>query len=105
GTAADIIFNLPAGPNAAILGDDGTGGNTLSRLSGATFETTDFANPTGSLTINRGNAADTLAVNALPDFNASLTIGSAGSEFSTVAFAGALSLAASKPLSVSAGTI
>src|SRR5436190_2748861 len=56
GSATDVIFNLPPGPNAATLGDDGTTGNTISRLSGATFETTDFTNPSGSLTINRGNA-------------------------------------------------
>ena len=99
GTATDIVFNLPAGPNAATLGDDGTGGNTMSRLSGATFEATDFANPTGSLTINRGNAADTLTVNALPDFNASLTIGSGANPFSTLTFTGAVTLAANKSLS------
>src|SRR5262249_5414297 len=64
----DIIFNLPAGPNTVTLGDDGVS-NTLSRLSGATFEQTDFANPTSSLTINRGSASDTININALPDFN------------------------------------
>jgi hypothetical protein len=106
GTAGNIVFNLPAGPTAATLGDDGTPGNTLSRLSGATFETTDFANPTGSLTINRGNSADTIAVNALPDFNASLTIGSGANPFSTINFGGAVTLAANKNLSGDAtGTI
>ena len=70
GAASDVIFNLPPGPNAATLGDDAVAGNGLSRLSGGTFETTDFTNPTGSLTINRGNAADTLTINALPDFSA-----------------------------------
>lgn len=98
GTATDVVFNLPAGPNAATLADDGTSGNTLSRLSAATIETTDFANPTGSLTINRGNAGDTLAVNALPDFNASLTLGSVGSEFNTIIFNGGVTLAANKNL-------
>ncbi len=106
GTAADVIFELPAGPNAATLADDGTVGNTMSRLSGATFETTDFANPTGSLTIKRGNVADTVAVNALPDFNASLTIGSAGNEFSSITFNGAITLAVNKSLAANAsGTI
>ena len=107
GTASDVIFNLPAGGSVVTLGDDGTSGNGLSRLSStpATFELTDFANPTGSITINRGNAADTLAVNALPDFNAGLTIGSAAARFSSVTFAGAITLGASKALSASAGTI
>ena len=104
GTATDVIFELPPGPNAATLADDGTVGNTMSRLSGATFETTDFANPTASLTIKRGNAADTVAVNALPDFNASLTIGSAGNEFSTITFNGAITLAANNSLAANASS-
>ncbi len=32
----------------------------MSRLSGANFEDTDFANPTGSVQINRGNTTDTM---------------------------------------------
>lgn len=106
GSATDIIFNLPSASSAAILEDDGTAGNGLSRLSGATFEDTDFANPTGSVTINRGNASDTLTVNALSDFNASLTIGSASDPFAAVTFAGAVTLATDKNLAASAsGTI
>jgi len=66
GTGSDIIFNLPAGPNNMTLGDDTLSGNSMSRLSGATIETTDFANPTNSLTINRCNAADSMTVNVLP---------------------------------------
>ena len=96
----------PPAPIRATLGDDGTSGNGLSRLSGATINHDDFANPTGTLTINRGNAADTLTVNALPDFNAGLTIGAAANPFSAVTFAGAMSLAANKNLSANAsGTI
>ena len=106
GTATNIIFNLPAGPNAATLADDGTSANTLSRLSGATFETTDFANPTGSLTVNRGNASDTLTVDALPDFNAALTLGSGPNPFSTITFTGGVTLAADKDLDgFASGTI
>ena len=109
GIATDIIFNLPAGPtNSVTLGDDGTSGNTLSRLGtlGGTFETTDFANPTGSLTINRGNAADTFSFNGTPDFNASLTIGTGANPFSLVALDGALTLLANKNLSAdSSGTL
>src|SRR5262249_46217878 len=85
--------------------DDGTSGNSLSRVSAATIETTDFANPTGSLTINRGNVADALAINALPDFNASLSVGSGGSPIASATFAGAVSLAAGKNLSVVANSI
>src|SRR4029453_281517 len=104
GTATNVIFELPAGPNAVTLTDDGTGGNTMSRLSGATFETTDFANPSASLTIKRGSAADTVAVNALPDFNANLTIGSAGNDFSTITFNGAITLAANNSLIANASS-
>jgi len=105
GTADDIIFNLPAGPNAVTLADDSIS-NTLSRLSGATFETTDFANPTGSITINRGNASDTITVDALPDFNADLIIGSGASPFASITFTGAITLAAGKSLTADAsGTI
>jgi murein DD-endopeptidase MepM/ murein hydrolase activator NlpD len=94
GTATDIVFNLPAGPNTAMLGDDGTVGNSLSRLSAATFEKTDFANPTGSLTINAGSSTDILTVNSVPDFSAGLTIGSATNSFGSLTFAGAVVVAA-----------
>ena len=104
GTAIDIIFNLPGGPSDAFLEDDGTAGNGLSRLrsNNGSFETTTFANPTGSLTINSGHATDTLTLNTLPDFNASLTIAAAANLFSTVTFAGAVTLAANRSLSAQA---
>jgi CSLREA domain-containing protein len=103
GTASDIVFNLPGGGTNATLSNDGASGTPL-RLSGTTFETTDFANPTGSLKVNRGDSSDTLTVNALPDFNASLAIGSVGNEFSTIAFDGAVTLASSKNLSGNASS-
>jgi uncharacterized repeat protein (TIGR01451 family)/CSLREA domain-containing protein len=104
GTADDIIFNLPAGPNAITLADDGTSGNTNSKLSGATIEAAFFTNPTGSLTINRGDAADTLAVNALPDLTSALTFGSGAQPFSTITFNGATTLATNKNLSANAAS-
>lgn len=107
GAASDVIFNLPAGPSTGTLGDDGTSGNGLSRLSSspATFEQTDFSNPTGSLTINRGSASDILAVNALSDFTSSLTLGSVANPFSTISFAGEMTLAPGKSLAAAAGAI
>ncbi len=107
-TIADLTFNLPGTASTAVLGDDGTTPNGISQISSSngTFETTNFSNPTGSLTINRGTATDTLTVNALPDFNASLTLGSAGNPFSALTFAGAVTLAANKNLTANAsGTI
>ena len=102
GTSTDIIFNLPAGSSEMTLGDDGTI-NTLSRLSSSptSFERTDFANPTGSLTINRGNASDTITVNALPDFNADLSIGTTAGPFAAITLSGEVTLAAGKILSAS----
>ena len=101
-TVADLVFNLPAGGSNAILEDEGTTANGVSRFrsSPVTFESTDFNNPTGSLTINRGNAADTLTINATPDFTASLTVGGVGAEFSSITVAGALTLASDKNLSI-----
>ncbi len=107
GTAADIIFNLPASGNVlAILEDDGVS-NTLSRLRSnpVAFEQTDFANPTGSVTINRGLATDDLTVNAVPDFTAGLTIGSGANPFDQLTVAGAVTLAANKNLTADATTI
>ncbi|MGB5052107.1 MAG: FG-GAP-like repeat-containing protein, partial [Caldilineaceae bacterium] len=96
GTPADVIFNLPAVANAATLADLGGGDSSLS---GVTFETTAFTNPTGSVTINRGNAADTLVVNALAVNYPDLTIGSTGGgEFSTITFNGAVTFAPGKSL-------
>ncbi len=98
GTASDVIFVLPATANIATLTDDGTASNGLTRLSGANFELTDFSNPTGSITILRGNSADTLTIGALPDLTASITIGTAATPFSALMFSGAVTLATDKNL-------
>ena len=69
GTVADAVFNLPDVANDALLEDDGTANNGLIQLRSAngTFETTIFANPTNSLTINGGSNTDSITVNALDD--------------------------------------
>src|SRR5690242_2153829 len=61
GTAADVVFTLPVTANIVIFEDDGIAGNGISQLrsTNGTFDPTPFTNPTGSLTLNRGNAADT----------------------------------------------
>ncbi|MBK9527132.1 MAG: VCBS repeat-containing protein [Acidobacteria bacterium] len=99
GTAADVIFNLPAVLNVATLADDGVGGNGLSRVSGATFETTDFANPTSSLTINRGTVSDQLLVNAVPELTSSIMLGSGAARFSQISIGGAATLASGNSFS------
>ena len=75
GSATDVNFNLPDSTNTMTLADDGTAGNTLSRLSATTFPQTDFANPSGSLTINAGTGNDTINVQGTGSgFGAALTI-------------------------------
>src|SRR4051812_22724771 len=66
GTAADVVYTLPATADTVFLEDDGTSGNGMLQLRGAggTFTTTVFANPTGSLTLNAGNVSDTITINA-----------------------------------------
>src|SRR6267142_5621168 len=45
GTASDVVFNLPVGPNAVIFEDDGIAGNGISQLRSisGSFDTTTFA--------------------------------------------------------------
>ena len=77
GTATDVIFNLPGTDDIATLGDNGaTPGDGLLRLSSSpvTFEQTDFAIPSNSLTINLGAGSDTLTVGQTPQFTAGLNI-------------------------------
>ena len=67
GNASDVILNLPAAASAAVLEDDGVSGNGITRLRSAngTFETTDFANPSGSVT-NSGRSAFSASVSPPP---------------------------------------
>src|SRR5262249_10308548 len=67
GTAPDIVFNLPDGTVVATLHDDATPNDNMSELvsNNGAFEVTGFLDPTGSLTINAGNGADTLTLQAL----------------------------------------
>src|SRR5690242_11693656 len=70
GTAADVIYNLPASASVVFLEDDGIAGNGISQIrsSNGTFDTTTFENPAGSLTISVANATDAITVNTLQDF-------------------------------------
>ena len=72
GTATNLIIDLSQtgvqNPDA-VVGDDGGAGDPdgfqdpgFSAIYGSTFEYTEFANPTGSLTINLSNNGDTLAL-------------------------------------------
>jgi fibronectin-binding autotransporter adhesin len=119
GDAADIEITLPAGADSITLGDDGGAqdgnGNTAntSALYDATgpaysFELTEFTNPTNSLTIKRGSAADDLNVLDLvaSGMNASLKLGEVAGEFDQITFSGPVTLTSNKNLTANAsGTI
>ena len=105
GTVADMYVNLPtASSNTVTLGDDATSGNATSRLSGATLITTDFNNPTGTLTILRGTAADTFTFAAAPDLTPAVALGTFPEPFADVTFAGALTLGGNKSLTAYSST-
>ena len=59
----DVVFTLPSGDTTATLEPFGTG----LRLSGNGFETTDFATPTASLTIDGGDGEDTITISGTVD--------------------------------------
>ncbi len=98
GSAADVIFNLPAGTSTvATLSDLGSGSSRLA--SSGTFEQTDFANPSGSVTITGGNLNDFIGVNALAANYPSLTI-NGGQGTDSVNFNGNITFAVNKNLDV-----
>jgi hypothetical protein len=97
GTPTDVIFNLPAGGNVATL--SGLGGGNSRLASTGTFEQTDFANPSGSVTINGGANNDSISVGALDVNYPNLTInGNQGTD--TVGFTGNTTFAAAASLDV-----
>jgi hypothetical protein len=104
GTATDVIFNLPAGPNAVTLNDDANNGNGLTRLFGATIAQTIFASPSSSVAINRGSASDEVAVLSSPDLKASLTIGAVATPFDHLSFQGFFRLASGNSLAAYSNT-
>src|SRR4051794_25015367 len=108
GTATDVIYTMPAGADTVFLEDDSASGNGMLQLRSGNglFDTTVFANPAGSLTINCGDPADALTINSLPDFTATLTTGTSSSPFGSITFAGTVALAIDKSLTAFAsGTI
>ena len=71
GTNAAVI-NLTAGDDPDVVLETFGGGL---RISGSTFETTDFAIPSSSLTINLGDGNDKITIRTLPaGFTGTLTI-------------------------------
>jgi fibronectin-binding autotransporter adhesin len=101
GTATDVIFNLTAGADQAEIVDDGHVANGIARLvsNNGSFEQTDFALPSGSLTINTGGGADAVTLTNVDGLAASLTInGNTGT--ADVMGSAALSLGAGHNLTI-----
>ena len=62
--AVNRVFNFNGGAETASLGDNGTGGDNISRVTSTLAESVDFVNPTGSLTMNfPGAGPDTINLN------------------------------------------
>ncbi|HPM82413.1 MAG TPA: GEVED domain-containing protein, partial [Candidatus Anammoximicrobium sp.] len=69
GSATDLVFNLPGGGDQARLKNLGGGTLRLESTAGVpTFEQTDFATPSGSITINSDGNAGLLNVLGTFDF-------------------------------------
>ena len=71
GTVANAVFNLPATGDNASLVISSPGMLTLSS-SPATFESTTFATPSSSLTVNANNGDDTLSVQPSNNYTVSV---------------------------------
>ena len=66
GSVANMIFNLPAGPNlGVVVGDDLAALANRSEIRGSTFEDTTFTNPTASLTVNLGHLGNSITMLAM----------------------------------------
>lgn len=81
-----LTIQLPSTASQAILEDDGTAGNGFSQIRSAngTFATTKFSNPSGSLVIVPGNAADTIQIDSILDTTASLIVGAMGNRLASI---------------------
>ncbi len=103
-TATSIEFNLPTGPTTATLADSLPAGDNKTVLTGTTFQPVVFPNPTSLLSINRGNALDTVAINSIPDLTNSITVGNSLNPLNSVSVAGTVGLASGN-LTITANTI
>lgn len=80
GTVADVVYNLPTGADATLSAIAGQPG--WMRLAGSTFETTNFMDPTSSLTINLSG------YNGQTYLSSTLTIASFDNLFGTTSSSG-----------------
>jgi hypothetical protein len=82
GAAANAVFKLPDGTVVASL--DAAGGMIQLVSGNGAFETTTFAAPSGSLTVNSGNGADTITptANFYDTFGTNLVVNGAANTLS-----------------------
>lgn len=103
-TTTSIEINLPTGPTSATLADSLPAGDNKTEFTGMTIQPVIFPNPTSQLTINRGNALDSIAINSIPDLTSSVTVGSSLNPLNSVSVAGTVGLAGGN-LNISANTL
>ncbi len=90
GTAVNAIFNFPSGNGDDLveLIGNGIAGDNLSRLQSTagvpTFETTDFASPTATLTINLGDDGETYTQSTMTDLTTPNLIINGGTAADTI---------------------
>ncbi len=104
---ANVTFALPAsGGNIGYILDDDVPivKNGLSRFrADGKITPVVFMNPTGLVTMTRGQETDDVTVETVPDFTAGLAIGTASTRFDQVTFAGEILPAANQSVQVYAG--
>jgi filamentous hemagglutinin family protein len=59
------VFTFGNAGNTIVLGDDGTGGNSISRISSGASETVTFTNPATSITVNAGDGTNQITVSGV----------------------------------------
>ncbi|MDA1014324.1 MAG: autotransporter-associated beta strand repeat-containing protein, partial [Planctomycetota bacterium] len=104
-SATNRVFTFNGGAETITVSDDGTVGNSISRIDSTLGESLMFANPGSSLTINAGSGDDTINVQGLDsNFNAAVTI-NGDSNTDTVSFQTNATSIASSVLTVNAETV
>ncbi len=105
-SVANVTMNLPAGTQDAVLKKAANAGMETLAATGSSFESLNFSDPTGTLTINgTPSGAEKVIVQSLnASFDANLTINLQGGT-DDIDFTASQNLAGNKTISVAARTI
>lgn len=98
GEATTLAMNLAPTASIVSLGDDGATGNGLLRISGINIPQTIFDSPSELLSINPGNASDSITFSPLADFSAGLVVGTDANRPGSVTFNGLITPASDKSI-------